>query len=296
MPDHPIIVQFLHPGREYKVAERNSKPPFKCPWVINKSKDGCGSRCGSHTRRCVAHTGAYVDKDGSLKKTRLTFWTEWEACSIAERLNSSVQNNGFDATWIHTVLSPRNPPPNAQNTDPCVFGRSFKYCCCQQSRASLRALAPDSLILFGSRMDGRFFLDTVFVVDGAGIPYETGGKDRLNVSRQYRNLTLNRLSPGATFTFYRGRAFLSPDAPQMYSFTPAQIDDGRNAGKRFELKIGKVNTVFSRQAKRNVRQDLGRFFWKIPADPATIFDLWKKILDLVRADGFVPAVQFDWPR
>jgi len=52
-----------------------------------------------------------------------------------------------------------------QNTDPFVFGGEFRYSwCLQPSRRSLRDLDMGSVILFGSRVNWKFVLDTVFVL------------------------------------------------------------------------------------------------------------------------------------
>jgi predicted nucleotidyltransferase len=61
-----------------------------------------------------------------------------------------------------------------RNTDPFVFGGKFMYTLCQQYKkekhtstltpTKLHSLEKGSVILFGSRLNHDFVLDTVFVV------------------------------------------------------------------------------------------------------------------------------------
>ena len=156
-----------------------------------------------------------------------------------------ASSDGFFADWAHTVQSPLGRSGrNRKNTDPCVFGSTFKYCCCQQHLRNeknprrIRRLAPGSIILFGSKMSvGKFALDTVFVVGKEGIDYEaTGDYGRLDVSDEYQELSLNCLAKKETNTFYRGQPYTP--AAKMYSFTPARLfqEEDFSCGKRFVLE------------------------------------------------------------
>jgi hypothetical protein len=297
MPDQQVIIQFIHPGREYQVSrEMKRLSTIPVPWVGG----GCNGRCGSsdtgHTRRFVSHEGEYVDGKDKLHTARLGFWTEWEACSTAAAM-PSVPQGKTSAKWVHTLKSPLKPTGGkGLNTDPCVFGNTFKYCCCQQTEHGvMRQLAPESLILFGSHLSGQFFLDTVFVVDGEGIPYVTGKTDKLKVSKQYLELSLNRLEKGLEFTFYRGKPFSSASG-KPYSFTPVQLFDKSDAhcGERFALDIGAVNRYLT-SSSRKLSAGLTQHFKTIHAKPETIVSIWNEIVRQVRAAGFVPGVHFDWP-
>lgn len=298
MPDQTVIIQFIHPGREYQVSlGTKSISTISAPWVGGGHNQSCGRSCAGHTRRFVAQEGDYVDRHGKLITARLGFWTEWEACSTATAM-PSAPHGVVCASWVHTLKSPlRKAEERGINTDPCVIGKSFKYCCCQQTgKGVLRQLSPESLILFGSHLSGHFFLDTVFVVDGEGIPYATGETDNLKVSKQYRELALNRLEEGHWFTFYLGKPFSSASGIP-YSFTPAKLFDKNDArcSERFALDINAVNGCLP-SSSRKLSPGLTRNFKKIDASPKAVVSIWKEIVRQVHAAGFVPAVHFDWPR
>jgi hypothetical protein len=216
-----------------------------------------------------------------------------------------TDDTGSFARWVHTVQLPLGVRGrNLSNTDPCVFGSTFKYCRCQQHRENetqsirIRDLAPGSLILFGSKLLGTFALDTVFVVEGEGVAYKTTGNcHELTVSKEYLDLTVKRLPKGETNTFYRGRTFRSEN--RMYSFTPARLFQQENprCGKRFVLDFSKLNECLPESADEfpvDLQQKQGVKF--IDLDEPTVFNIWTEIRRQVRAAEFLPAVHFDWPK
>lgn len=300
MPDpvpieNPVIVQFMHPGGEYTVRGATRKHPVHIPWVGGKTGARCGHTTIRHTRRFVSHEGDYVDDDGQLRVAQLGFWTEWEACSSAVAMPPS--DDSQTAHWVHTVKSPLDPVNiGTMNTDPCVFGQTFKYCCCQQTNNGvMRRIAPGSLILFGSYISSQFFLDTVFVVGEPGTHYITGNTANLGVSPQYLELSLNRLENGHNLTFYRGKTFAKPGG-EPYSFTPAKLfkEDDICCGKRFALDIDAVNRCLPENS-RQLAPKLHQHFKRADAKPQTIVCVWKEIVRQVRQAGFVPGIRFDWP-
>ncbi len=148
----PVIIKFLHPGIEHGEKPKRSG---QCPW-----------NTGDHARKFLRSPGIVIGESGRTRRTDLTFWGEWEPPSSVKKTGSSGQGL---PRYLHTPELPQRTPRVAsggrQNTDPYVFGRSHKYIVCQQpSSPRLRALAPGSVILFGSRKDMKFVLDTVFVV------------------------------------------------------------------------------------------------------------------------------------
>ena len=172
----PCIVQFQHRKDEVLVGRTNarSRDVFEVGWNM-----------GDHRRRLVGHSGNYVES-GICYSGELAFWTEWEANTQARNL-SPLTSWGC-ARRIHYVMSPLHGDAASakekrsdandcsgrankyQNTDPCVFGKSFKYSNCKQDSAhELKNLPAGSLIVFGSIHDNIYYLDTVFVVaDGPG--------------------------------------------------------------------------------------------------------------------------------
>ena len=163
----------------------------------------------------------------------------------------------------------------------------------------MRRLAPESIILFGSHISDRFWLDTVFVVAEVGKPYRTDNGssiDSLRVSREYRSLTLDRLNSGV-FSFYRGTTFPGATRGGIYSFVPARRFNAKNpeCGERFELDLDALNSTLPRGCKRLAR-NLNQNFKKITIPKQNIYDIWNEVLRQVKKAGFVPAVHFNWPK
>jgi hypothetical protein len=335
--ERPLVVQFFHSGKECPVTGPRDGTSVKVPWSLEKlvrgtasGSTGCASKpvrkkrggCGGcrnddgeavwksdHSRRLVVHKGDYVDNAGKLVSGDLAFWTEWEACTTACAMPKGAENT--DARWFHRVVTPLGKRGNHRvNTDPCVFGSSFKYALCQQHRKDekrqdsvvLRRLAPGSIILFGSRFLNRneFVLDTVFVVGDIHVNYVEQTKEKLTVSAAYRELTLNRFSNRSREnTFYRGETFHPPGGSKPYSFVPAKLfvpGDAR-CGTRFVLNLAAVNKRLrgvSDQFDPNSGQTQG--FHVIKCSPETMEAVWKEILDQVVSKQFVPAVHFNWPK
>ena len=312
---NPVIVQFFHSGRERTFRHSRGATTVEVPWARDKSTqnkcDGDCGGCSGHARRLVVHNGQYVDGKNSLRTENLSFWTEWEAETTAARMpQSSTPGN---AKWYHIVKSPLvNIPRDGINTDPCVFGSTFKYCCCQQHTEGekrpriLRRLPKDSMILFGSRFDGGFVLDTVFVVD-KWQDYTEGSSvtiSRLGISDQYRALSIDRLHDKKDNTFYRGALF-NPNKGSIWSFTPAKqfMEGNANCGERFFLDVQSLNSLLvGCKGSLSTNPKKRRGIVTVHADPATVRKVWTAILGQVRnykckvSGNFVPAVRFDWPK
>lgn len=301
----PLLVQFCHPGGECQVKLCDGATSTVVPWVgviVGRrcassctDKEGvCQSKKFHHTRRLISHAGTYIDASNKPKQTQLAFWGEWEAETVAVPMSTPPRDRDL-AHWIHTVKSPsQTQRVGSFNTDPCVFGKSFKYCCCQQrKRNSLRHLAPGSLVLFGSTINKQFYLDTVFVVDGEGVQYDATATEGLPVSDEYQELSLKRVVPGE-YTFYRGK---TPRAGEPYSFVPARRfkKDEPECGRRFKLDVAAVNACLP-PGKTGLIAELGRFHHDIAVDPKVLASVWKEILRQVRKADFLPAVRFAWPK
>ena len=312
--EKPVIVQFFHPGLECPVGKIPEGESVSVSW----NGGGCGKRqksargkiaskcrtiCGGHTRRLISHNGTYIDGNGKPQTARLAFWGEWEARTTASAM-PIAKGPGFFAHWVHMVESPfEGAGKRATNTDPCVFGSTFKYCCCQQHRKGeknprlMRRLPSGSLVLFGSNLAKEFVLDTVFVV-GKRLPYEaTGDYSSLSVSQEYLEVALNRLREKESNAFYRGATFRR--SGKMFSFVPAKLfkEGDFKCGKRFVLDFRKVNGCLS-SAKKHfaVVQGQTQGIHLIEAEPAVIHAVWTEIVRQVRAQGFVLGVRFAWPK
>lgn len=178
------------------------------------------------------------------------------------------------------------------NTDPCVFGRSFKYSNCRQTPTGvMRQLANGSLIVFCSRINGDFYLDTVFVVEGTGTDYKTAA-DINSCSSEYKNLTLNLLPPG-NYTLYRGaRPSRENCKGQCFSFTPARLATMENATERCKLNLASLNKVVGEDA---FNLNNWRRASATEVEDEQIKSVWEETVRQVTGQGFVLGVHFDWP-
>ena len=307
------IVQFPHPGGEYPIsvgrlgtAKRRDDGRIDVFW--NRSY---------HHRRLVRHRGGYVDKCGVFHESGdLCFWTEWEAETIATE--TCIPSNPLEAQYIHEVICPARAMPigvrgngcracdSPTNTDPCVFGKNFKYCFCRQTGRDanwLRHLMPGSLIVFWSQRNDDehqyFCLDTVFVVGNEIKDYLTGSASKIKCSTAYNNLTLDRLPVGGEATFYRGVAFEEELNKPVYSFTPAKIYGQKDYAKRCFFTIDDVNIL-----NAIINKDAGKDLFNVRAIRRSsavdvsvdcVKTIWQKIKDITISKGFVLGVGFDWP-
>lgn len=248
------FVQFTHPGAEHQVGIRDRKKyaneianeTYVFPWNY-----------GAHKRKFIETNGKYVDSDGSLHEGQLQFWGEWEPTSFVSRI-AKTPNPGFP-TWLHrpfmeykngVITSPEHKGWNAkkncfkwrQNSDPCVLGDNFYYCCCKQRFQSLRHLAPGSIILFGSTMnmntpDACFALDTVFVV-GEGRDYVSNEYDKTLsgfISKDYADIIgfdlWKRNNHADQCRCYKGVRYDDRhNYGGMFSFVPCQIRKDGSVG------------------------------------------------------------------
>jgi len=193
---------------------------------------------GPHRRKFLQAPGRLLGRDGDVRQADVVFWGEYEAASRVTRRWPAC---GALPTVLHEPLATSPPDsPKRQNTDPWVFGSRFLYSNCKQLTPSgrpsaLQSLPRGSLVLFGSRVDSRFCLDTVLVIAGS-IPYTSADAARLPVDDVFRTATIESLAAyqhptvnlhTARFTLYFGATYDHP-VEGMFSFTPAlpASDDG----------------------------------------------------------------------
>lgn len=240
MTSHAMqVVQFVHPGFEYRRPER-----FPYPGI---GGDGAGARGrtrrsglmgwkpgrSAHDRKFMLTLGSLFDPETGEDhiSVPLTFWGEWEAPSVFWRVESPGKPL---PSFVHAPFRPMQwPDVSVQNTDPMVFGDAFIYSNCLQGQYRiLRNLAVGSLVLFGryARADGRpsFSLDTCLVVDRAQtltptpVEHEGYGADLL------ADAVLSPLYTEGTerdLIVYFGRQRLPGDA-RPFSFFPARRMQG----------------------------------------------------------------------
>ena len=307
--DKLCVVQFMHSGNEFLMSKCKHTPPpstrtdgsLQVPW----------SREQGHFRRLVRHDGWYIDKSGNYKNGDLAFWTEWESVTIARSLG--MDKDFFKAHYVHEVQCPptvsgavhcgRNPNGiyGYQNTDPCVFGDTFKYSNCHQSeRGDLRRMKPDSLVVCGSYKQDKqrnkevFCLDTVFVVGDVAVDYSTNNVEIVQCPEWYKNLTLRRLAPGANYTFYHGvtcRQKVNLENA-LFSFTPAKICDGVCVSRE-RCVIDNIRCL-NRHLRTAVFNRGKQGYHPEEANRNEIKAVWNDIVQQVIKQGFVLGVRFDW--
>jgi hypothetical protein len=229
----PKIVQFLHTAVEATPIHENDSV---VPW----------NNFENHRRKFLKSTGKYIDSSDKEVENELTFWGEWEPQSHIKLLKNGKKN--FPTYLNNPFLNP-SVPNRTHNTDPNVFGKRFKYIVCKQAAFHnvLTNLQENSIILFGSSINGEFCLDTVFVVSKNKTNYSLSSIEELfpeekrgkyyhaSVNPMYDDTNYNanieegdscRIKDKSIYTFYESVDFTEKDNYHgMYSFVPAKIFD-----------------------------------------------------------------------
>lgn len=297
----PQIVMFRHSPDEY--SPKIQGVSGLCNWNATTK----------HFRRFLLSVGDYVDSTNTLQSGDLLFWSEWEACTWVRKL---LPKRLHCATWLHEPIYPTACPPSAgggclhrQNTDPCVFGDSFKYALCLQQTCrqgrvfstKMQQLDSGSLIFFGGTRRGTFFLDTVFVV-GEKTPYVGPDWARaVQCSNAYRILTLNQTQ--GKLSFYRGITWSQREQHNgLYSFAPGKVLQNRATlntlsvafRNRCVLNFGPLNQIVQNVSTKQF--GVSQNFTAINAPLNVVQLAWNELLHQVKANGFVPCVHFQWPQ
>lgn len=241
-----MIVQFLHPGTEHgpDCFSRATQKGWK-DW-----------NHGDHRRKFLIAGGSWTASPKQRpSKGRIALWGEWEPQSevslvqeadwfaqrgtCIEAARASNRRRGKYPKWLHIphlrldVLRGRAEETHGccnaqgwQNTDPLVFGDRFRYTICGQLRrrpiwrkTELARLEKDAIILFGSRVDGAYALDTVFVV---GIYSDLYADHRLPdwESDMHKKVTVDLMCiPSCGVRLYGGATW-AVDRP--FSFVPCR--------------------------------------------------------------------------
>jgi hypothetical protein len=223
------VIQFMHPGGEHRVA--------KDGWKDWNTTD--------HRRKFISSMGRSMEPGGEISESNLSFWGEWEAPS-RQVFSWKRQGNLPENLVVPTFPGRAATTRGLQNTDPYVFGDSFKYTLCRQIKNGkptyFTNLAPGTLILFGSKVQHQFVLDTAFVVDNESTNHSSQNweSELSHVSSVYRAVTLEpmygdvNIKPENTFRFYSG-ARIENAINGMYSFFPCIQET--NDPMRFERPV-----------------------------------------------------------
>jgi hypothetical protein len=311
------IVQFPHPG-----GDPGTDDPGGNIKSWNRSFTKSRKKI-PHVRKFMIAPGSYVEEINGkeiYQQRDLFFWGEWEPPSKVHHLNRiQVQEEELYPQYLHKPYLPPPPfPQNTrdeknpyQNTDPFVFGDSFRYAICRQRAGNIMTrLDKGSLILFGIGKEEkgkapRFLLDTVFVVAGyrdykdyspnalhdKKLPKDISDIDAPQDEELYWDIVvkmacgpyplngsiIRRLYYGATYEkTYKG----------MYSFAPAHKYEGTVLGfPRVTLCLN--SPYFTNNLTRNFKSS--------EVDSATIKAFWEEIREISRIQGCVEGVYFDMP-
>lgn len=265
-----MFVQFMHPGSEHQ--------PTSAVMAWNRR---------SHARKFMVADGQYL-ADGAVHDGALTFWGEWEPQS---RVIETFPAAGNGPGWLHEPFWERPRHRQLlQNTDPLVFGETFLYTNCLQWNSKLRRLAPGSIVLFGSKLSGRFVLDTVFVVGDRGEPYTRGSALAVQAPDWVRAVLFEPLAasagpPHEPFRRYSGRMHADgSDGP--FSFVPCRpYRLGQVTFERptIELDGGWIDPSFGRgaRAKSATHRDL--------------LSIWERVVAQVTTAGLSLGVSLEAP-
>lgn len=248
------VVQFIHPGKEQTKHRRGW-----CDWNVVAEP---------HRRKFLINKASY--ENGDSRGERLVgFWGEWEGPSYV-KVAPRGAGNGMPSCYHIPMYCEPESYEGKRDTDPFVFGDRFLYSGCQQHTAHhrpggavptfLKRLAPGSVILFGSSVQRRFVVDTVFVV-ADHTEYQRGEYDVLQglVPDEFYALSLKPQAAGnptvASYRLYRGATLADP-VHGMFSFTPCQPLDGNQIGfPRPQIQLDVVVTQSLTQGKKFSRME-----------------------------------------
>ena len=162
--------------------------------------------------------------------------------------------------------------------------------CKQQRQAALRNLAPGSLILFGSTLNGNFVLDTVFVVRDSQ-RYRPDQPPQCDDA--FRVCTIQALLTGADcsgdeFTLYRGATY-DTQVEGMYSFAPCRRMDCKEP--RFARPpISLLADYLDPKSKRNPSKA------GIARSVSEVREQWESVRRRVLDDCCLLGISFPTPR
>jgi hypothetical protein len=272
------LIQFPHPGSEHNAA-RFENGVF--PW-----------NAGDHHRKFLEANGRWREEDGSVGAGDLRFWGEYEPPSSVRRIGP---RSGSLPQWVHEPLYPPAADGPRQNTDPLVLG-GFHYSNCKQHRrrdhhspSVMQRLERGSVVLFGSKLDNVFVLDTVFVVARR---QEYGREDvgDLAVPEHVKDMALRPLYSDPErelrFVLYEGATVDQP-VDGLWSFVPAlpvvQPSD-RLARPRVVLDEGILNEALPMGLR------------KVAMPSSQLESVWIRVLETTYASDLVAATHVDVPR
>ncbi|MBQ7524191.1 MAG: hypothetical protein IJT08_01110, partial [Alphaproteobacteria bacterium] len=264
-------------------------------------------------RKLLCHPGWYV-KNGRLVHNELTFWGEWEPQSRITRIDNPIEDKCSPHVIHRPLLDLSEPKTDArgcrQNTDPFVFHDRFLYRCCKQINAKgptrLAHLLPGSIVLFGSKVNERFVIDTVFVVGDFRDYYDKkGGMDFDPNLKKYAEIVgVGLKSSGhgncsgcgnnpSQMRLYYGA---TPDnrCEGMYSFVPCKrLSDDEKGWARPILTQDDMRDIYANCITDNFSQ--GVKYCREATLEGNVA-AWNRIRKLFADRGYLEGVKFECPQ
>jgi hypothetical protein len=229
--------------------------------------------------------------EGDRRPSGVALWAEFEPPTTGTHFGTSP-TGGLPESW-HTLLPIPPPPEGAQNTDPWIFGESFRYGYCYQiHRSFLRSLRRGDLLLFGSykKLDAEgnatrifnFFLDTVFVVESSfalrtpvtiphnlfDLVYRRAAYDLWPDDREY-------------CTFYKGVMLGDQPSAAPFSYSPCASCEGHSPVRVARPMIGDLF---------HVEYGHGQVFTTVPIAPG---NAWHMVTRRCFERGYSLAVKVE---
>jgi len=281
-------IQLNHPGRQkpfttFTIGKGYVKIGNN---IIREWNNDC-----VHYRKFIRNNGYYVNGLDDLKPTpaELFFWGEWEGNSF---FNPFPKNdfrklpNGLHKLFHSTVIRGK------QNTDPYIYGESFKYCACKQ-KGKLTNLTSNDLILFGTVTPklNKFYIDTVFVVKGSDPPSHVQATGAAEYSQVYKEETLEQLKEYLLTPTIENKkkVYLSKtwwDDKNYFSFVPCKLSYDNIGFERLFIELDNRTFQFSSNPSGI------SYLTKCSLNSK---ELWKEIVKICLKQGFKLGVKFDEP-
>jgi hypothetical protein len=274
--DRLSFVQFPHPGREHSLATGLEWSAFP-----------------DHYRRFMVQPGVALDKD-EVVRANLCFWGEWEAGATSS-VPLIADRAGMPTHIFEPAIRDKMPTGFIQNTDPLVFGRSFFYTNCKQrGDGKLKHLAHQSLILFGSRVNKKFCLDTVFVVadsrwyhpdQATQSPFSFATELLTNVTIE----PISRANGDRRLRAYRG--LRHDETAATFSFVPCSTLDKHPHG----FSRPSIHLPDPATGEDLIKHGMTQSYRSVVSSVDGIERLWTSVVDQVRDQGLMLGISLAEP-
>lgn len=305
------VIQFTHPMEQHKINCKKGDLKTKFPGIFIKKWNS-----DKHKRKYVRTKAKYIKNVIEKHKYEISegyvdFWGEWEAESVAQKLQYEHVNLYRDQypEYIHfpfyTDYTKYINKSELQNTDPFVFDKRFYYTCCKQSKT--KNVGVGSIILFGScpglpnkiedgkkkkQYYGKFLVDTVFVVNNI-IESDIGKIEEYNNddNHMFYNCVLHKIHNGhksygknITHKIYEGTTI---GDNSMFSFFPCK--ESKDLGEcRLEIDIDLNSEVSTNLQNTNYIIANG--------SQKDIKEFWDKLVEYTLNKGYYLGIETQKPR